>query len=155
TRDAHWKAGVTACNGTATRCSTRCAWNRSSTCAPGSASGCGRCRRPDRAGLPAAAAAARPAGYTSGMGTRAAENWLPDFCRTPMLFAAMLIAEGVALAASLAPGSPGFTLGEFATNSLFAIWLTLVGCASLCLLGPWLNRLPAHQGAPLALAMLG
>ena len=72
-----------------------------------------------------------------------------------MLFAAMLIAEGVALAASLAPGSPGFTLGEFATNSLFAIWLTLVGCASLCLLGPWLNRLPAHQGAPLALAMLG
>lgn len=89
------------------------------------------------------------------MGTPAADSWLPDFCRTPMLFAAMLIAEGVALAASLAPGSPGFSVGEFATNSLFAIWLTLLGCSCLCLLGPWFNRLPASRGAPLALALLG
>ncbi|WP_123522492.1 sensor histidine kinase [Pseudofulvimonas gallinarii] len=88
------------------------------------------------------------------MGTRAADAWLPDFCRTPMLFAAMLIAAGVALAASLAPGSPGFTLGEFATNCLFAIWLTLVCSITLCVLGPWFNRLPAAKGAPLALLLV-
>jgi len=88
------------------------------------------------------------------MGTRPVEPWLPDFCRTPMLFAAMLIAFGVALAASLAPGVPGFTLGRFATNSLYAMWLTLLGSASLCWLGPWFNRLPASRGAPLALGLL-
>src|SRR5690554_3372676 len=39
----------------------------------------------------------------SGMNTRPAEPWLPDFCRLPMLFAAMLVAQGVVLAIWLAP----------------------------------------------------
>lgn len=88
------------------------------------------------------------------MANRNGDPWLPDFCRAPLLFAAFLIAECVVLAAWLMPSPAPFDFAGFGLASLFALWLTLLGCTALCLLGPHLNRLPAGTGAPLALAMV-
>ncbi|MDZ3823324.1 MAG: histidine kinase [Pseudoxanthomonas sp.] len=88
------------------------------------------------------------------MAIRNGEPWLPDFCRAPMLFAAFLVAECVVLAAWLMPSPAAFDVAGFGLASLFALWLTLLACTALCLLGPHLNRLPAASGAPLALAMV-
>lgn len=85
---------------------------------------------------------------------RSIDTWLPDFCRAPMLFAAMLIAEGVVLAAWLVPAPGAFDLPGFTMASVFAFWLSLLGCAVLCLLKDRLNRLPAVHGAPLALTLI-
>lgn len=80
--------------------------------------------------------------------------WLPDFCRAPMLFAAMLIAEGVVLAAWLMPDTSPFDPRGFALASLYAQWLTLLGCAALCVLRAPLGRWPVERGAPAALAIV-
>lgn len=88
------------------------------------------------------------------MTSRPAEPWLPDFCRVPMLFAAMLVAQGVVLAIWLAPTAAIGSLAEFALVSVYGQWLALLGCSALCLLGAPLNRLPASRGAPLALALV-
>ena len=56
------------------------------------------------------------------------------------------------LAAWLVPAPAVFNLSGFALASLYALWLTLLACAVLCLLGRYLNRLPPGRGAPLALA---
>ena len=88
------------------------------------------------------------------MGARTAETWLPDFCRAPMLFAAMLIAEGVVLADWLMPTPEPFDLYGFALASVYAQWLTLLGCCVLCLLKNPLNRIDVARGAPLALALI-
>lgn len=89
------------------------------------------------------------------MSARPAEPWLPDFCSVPMLFAAMLVAQGVVLAIWLAPSGDHGGLAAFALASLYGQWLALLGCSALCLLGKPLNRLPAARGAVLALALVG
>lgn len=71
-----------------------------------------------------------------------------------MLFAAMLLAEGVVLAAYLVPAPGAFDFYGFALASVYAQWLTLIGCCLLCLLKHRFNRLPAGRGAPLALLMV-
>jgi two-component system sensor histidine kinase AlgZ len=88
------------------------------------------------------------------MPARAVEPWLPDFCRAPMLFAAMLIAEGVVLAAWLMPGAGPFDLRGFALASVFAQWLALPGCVALCLLRGTIGRWPVAWGAPAALLLV-
>ncbi len=71
-----------------------------------------------------------------------------------MLFAAMLIAEGVVLAAWLMPTPEPFDLYGFALASVYAQWLTLLCCCALCLLNRRLNRLAVVHGAPLALLLI-
>ena len=88
------------------------------------------------------------------MGGRPADIWLPDFCRAPMLFAAMLLAEGVVLAAYLAPTRGPFDFYGFTLASVYAQWLTLLGCCLLCSLKERFNRLPVARGAPLALVLV-
>lgn len=88
------------------------------------------------------------------MGARIADAWLPDFCRAPMLFAAMLIAEGVVLAAWLMPTPAPFDLYAFALASVYAQWLTLLCCCALCLLHRPLNRWDAARGAAMALVLV-
>src|SRR5690606_33351994 len=83
-----------------------------------------------------------------------ADAWLPDFCRAPMLFAAMLIAEGVVVAAWLMPAAAPFDLYGFALASVYAQWLTLLGCCVLCLLKHRLHRPVVLRGAALALALV-
>lgn len=88
------------------------------------------------------------------MGGRPVDIWLPDFCRAPMLFAAMLLAEGVVLAAYLVPAPGPFDFSAFALASVYAQWLTLLGSCLLCLLKDRFNRLPASRGAPIALLLV-
>lgn len=86
---------------------------------------------------------------------RAADDpWLPDFCQAPTLFAAMLVAEGVVLAAWLAPSMGDFDLGRFALASLYAQWLTLLSCSALCLLKTPLRKREPLIGTLCALALI-
>ncbi len=82
------------------------------------------------------------------------DHWLPDFCQAPTLFAAMLVAEGVVLAASLVPTAAAFDLGAFAMASLYAQWLTLIACSALCLLKRFLRKLDPVPGTIAALALV-
>lgn len=82
------------------------------------------------------------------------QDWLPDFCRAPMLFAAMLISECVVLVAWLLPSPGAFDLSGFFTASAYAQWLTLLCAGALCFLRRSFNRLPVAAGAVLALALV-
>ena len=94
--------------------------------------------------------------------SRSAADWLPDLCRLPVLFAVMVVAELVVLVLALAPlaGDP-WSIGRFAAASLFSQWLALSSAALLCVLRPWLARMPRRLGplaawsVPVAVAALG
>lgn len=88
------------------------------------------------------------------MARRTPDTWLPDFCRAPMLFAAMLLAEGVVLAAWLMPAPGRFDFTGFGVASVYAQWLTLLGAGALCLLKDRLNALRPAPGASVALLLL-
>lgn len=70
---------------------------------------------------------------------------LPDFCRAPLVFSAMVIAELAVIIAMVSPGRfhvPG--LAELGLASLLVQWLTLV-CVALCCVGRGLlSRLGRH-----------
>lgn len=85
------------------------------------------------------------------METRDREGWLPDFCRAPMLFAAMLIGECVVVIAWLLPSPGTFDFPGFFMASAYAQWLTLLCAGALCFLHRPFNRLPVAIGALLAL----
>lgn len=85
---------------------------------------------------------------------RTEEGWLPDFCRAPMLFAAMLISECVVLVAWLLPAPGPFDLSGFFMASAYAQWLTLLCAGALCFLRRPFNRLPIAIGAISALVLV-
>lgn len=72
------------------------------------------------------------------------KGWpLPDFCRTGLVFTAMVVGQLSVLVAILAPGRPmaaGFEAIGIAT--LYAQWLVLFSVALLCLGRGLLNRMP-------------
>ena len=80
-----------------------------------------------------------------------AKHWFPDFCRTPVVFSLMVVAQLVVLVMWLAPGRAlANPLRELAISSLFAQWLVLLCAVSLCKLRPWLNTRPVLPGLGLA-----
>ena len=81
--------------------------------------------------------------------------YLPDFCSPRMAFAAVLIAELVALLLALA--RPDAQLGfwsELASASLILLWIALGTAGLLCLCRNWLNSLPLVRGSALALLII-
>ncbi|MCU0836840.1 MAG: histidine kinase [Chromatiaceae bacterium] len=71
------------------------------------------------------------------------EGFLPDFCRVPLVLGVLLTAELLAIALALASPSPlaGFW-GRLGPLSVYVQVIALSGSAALCLLRPWLARLP-------------
>ena len=64
-------------------------------------------------------------------------HWLPAFCATPTVFAAMLIAQVVVLVSTFSPGSvDSGWWAALSTGTLLAQWIALSTVAVLCLLRP-------------------
>jgi len=91
-----------------------------------------------------------------------AEDWLPDFCRLPILFTTLVAAQLVVLVIGLAPGdSPGWSGSQWLAASALAQWLALCAAVPLCKLRPLLQRLPRLLGGlaawaiPVLVAFLG
>ncbi|HET6603655.1 MAG TPA: sensor histidine kinase [Xanthomonadaceae bacterium] len=89
-------------------------------------------------------------------------EWLPDFCRLPALVPVMVAAQTVVLLLALAPTpAPDWDWRKLVAASLFSQWLALTGAVLLCVLRPYLLRLPLRSGMllawalPVAAAMVG
>jgi two-component system, LytTR family, sensor histidine kinase AlgZ len=62
------------------------------------------------------------------------QAYLPDFCAAGTVFVVVLIAELVSILLTLAAHeTPGLFLVELARNSMFILWLAILGCAVMCL----------------------
>ncbi|WP_166211376.1 sensor histidine kinase [Cognatiluteimonas telluris] len=84
---------------------------------------------------------------------RAGEPWLPDLCRLPRLATMFGVAELVVLVLALAPdGGAHWNAQRFVSASAFALWLALTIAVLLCVLRPWLSRLPMALGTLAAVA---
>ncbi len=78
-------------------------------------------------------------------------DWLPDFCRPPILFSTLVAAQVAVLVIGLAPGgSAQWRLNQWIAASALALWLALTCAVALCKLRPGLLRLPRTLGASLA-----
>ncbi len=65
---------------------------------------------------------------------------LPEFCSWWLLFASIVVAQICVLVIELAPGNPP-SLSRMSINTFFAIWLTSLSVATLCVLRRYLARL--------------
>lgn len=65
---------------------------------------------------------------------------LPDFCSWGLLFASIVVAEICVLVIQLAPGHPP-SFSQMSVNSVYALWLTTLCVATLCVLRRFLTRL--------------
>lgn len=65
---------------------------------------------------------------------------LPEFCDWWLLFASIVVAEICVLVIQLAPGNPP-SFSQMTINSVFALWLTTLCVAALCVLRGLLARL--------------
>jgi two-component system sensor histidine kinase AlgZ len=62
------------------------------------------------------------------------QAYLPDFCAASAVFVVVLVAELIAILLTLAAyDTPGMFLIELAKNSLFILWLALLGAIVMCL----------------------
>ncbi|BFI94664.1 MAG: sensor histidine kinase [Rhodanobacter sp.] len=68
---------------------------------------------------------------------------LPDFCSLPVLFTLLVTGALAATVVWLAAGDHRDVSG-YSVGILFVSWLALVIVVVLCLLRPWLQRLPGH-----------
>lgn len=64
---------------------------------------------------------------------------LPDFCSWGLLFASIVVAEICVLVIQLAPGHPP-SFSQMSVNSVYALWLTILCVATLCVLRRFLTR---------------
>ena len=64
-----------------------------------------------------------------------AQAYLPDFCAASTVFVVVIVAALIAIVLTLAgsPG-PGRFLFELSKTALFVLWLSLLGCALMCML---------------------
>ncbi len=86
----------------------------------------------------------------------AAQAWLPQLCTLPRLLVMLGLAELVILVLALAPdGAPRWSAEHFLSASAFALWQAIAVTALLCLLRPFLSRLPQRLGALCAVAVAG
>ncbi len=65
---------------------------------------------------------------------RGSQAYLPDFCAAGTVFIVVMIAELIAILLTLAAqDTPGMFLVELARNSMFILWLAILGCGVMCL----------------------
>ncbi len=63
------------------------------------------------------------------------QAYLPDFCAASTVFVVVLVAALVAIVLTLAGSAgPGRFLFELSKTALFVLWLSLLGCALMCML---------------------
>lgn len=67
---------------------------------------------------------------------------LPDFCTLPVLFALLVVGALTVTLMWLAPGGDG-DLRDYCIAVLFTSWLSVLVTVALCLLRPWMQRLPS------------
>lgn len=80
------------------------------------------------------------------MPTDKQDDWLPDFCRAPLIFAVMVLAELVVLIVLLQPGGGADSFfARLGTLSFFAQWLALLCAALLCLTRRYVSKLGRSQ----------
>ena len=66
--------------------------------------------------------------------TSETQAYLPDFCAAGSVFIVVLIAELIAILLTLtAHDTPGLFFVELARNSLFILWIAMLGCVVMCL----------------------
>ncbi|GGY30611.1 histidine kinase [Rhodanobacter panaciterrae] len=68
---------------------------------------------------------------------------LPDFCRLPALFALLVVGALTMTVMWLAHDDPR-DWSAYSVGMLFVTWLGMVVAVTLCMLRPWLQRLPGH-----------
>jgi len=87
----------------------------------------------------------------SAPATTPSPDWLPDFCRPPILFSTLVAAQVAVLVIGLAPGGGAeWRVNQWIAASALALWLALTCAVALCKLRPSLLRLPRTLGATLA-----
>lgn len=65
---------------------------------------------------------------------KGSQAYLPDFCAAGTVFVVVLVAELIAILLTLAAhDTPGMFLIELSKNSLFILWLALLGAVVMCL----------------------
>jgi two-component system sensor histidine kinase AlgZ len=83
------------------------------------------------------------------------QAYLPDFCATSTVFIVVLVAALVAIALTLAGSTvPGRFLFELSKTALFVLWLSLLGCALMCLLRSRLEGAGKTRAFVLSFALL-
>ncbi len=81
---------------------------------------------------------------------------MPDLCRLPRVGAMLGLAELAVVVVTLVPDEVRrLSLARFLSSSGLALWLALAVTVLLCVLRPWLSRLPPRLGALAALAIAG
>lgn len=83
------------------------------------------------------------------------DQWLPQFCQIPTLFATMLLAQLVVLIAVLTPSGGDMPMWQsLFVATAFAQWIALSNAAALCLLRPLLLRTTPALALALVLALV-
>jgi two-component system sensor histidine kinase AlgZ len=83
------------------------------------------------------------------------QAYLPDFCATSTVFVVVLVAALVAIVLTLAGSTaPGRFLFELSKTALFVLWLSLLGCALMCLLRSRLEGAGKTRAFVLSFALL-
>ena len=83
------------------------------------------------------------------------QAYLPDFCATSTVFVVVLVAALVAIALTLAGTTDsGRFLFELSKTALFVLWLSLLGCAVMCLLRSRLEGTGKTRAFVLSFAIL-
>jgi two-component system sensor histidine kinase AlgZ len=96
----------------------------------------------------------RPARRVLGGGAVAGrpEFFVPELCNPLALTQLVLMGELVAVAVVLAAGVPGWE--RFALVSFFVQWVVLASAGLLCVVRPYLARVPMRAGAALSFALV-
>jgi len=84
-----------------------------------------------------------------------AQDWLPELCTLPRLLVMLGLAELVVIVLALSPGGAAHSVEHFLSASAFALWQAIAVTALLCVVRPYLSRLPQRLGALCAIGMAG
>lgn len=83
------------------------------------------------------------------------EGFLPNFCRGPVVGYVIVVAQFLAIAITvIMPRLTGRVFLDLVLVSLFVQWIALMSVSVLCLVGPFLNRLPERRALMMAYLLL-
>ena len=103
----------------------------------------------DTLGIHTSAAVAAP------LGLRHETGFLPNFCRGELVWHVIVLAEMLAIVATIiTPPISTSMLNDVFLVSLFLQWIALSSVTVLCLLRPYLNRLPERRAILMAYMIL-
>lgn len=87
--------------------------------------------------------------------TRQDSGFLPNFCRGELVWHVIVLVEMLAIVATIiTPPISGNMLNDVFLVSLFLQWIGLTSVSALCLLRPYLNKLPERRAILMAYLIL-